>query len=476
MAAYLAQRIIHPHHGIPVSRSETPLPEKDEKCTQPIVNKGSDRVTFYTPEQNPVAGSALDPQPSGNPIPKLFTPLKIRGVTLPNRIWVSPMCQYSAHEGFHTPWHITHYGGMAQRGVSLQPNSWIVHLVPANTAQKPGFMMLEATAVQANGRITPEDSGIWLDAHVDTLKKHVDFAHSQNALIGIQLAHAGRKASTVAPWLSSGATATKEVNGWPDDVYGPSTDAFDEHYPTPRAMTLKEIDQFKDDSIAAVNRSVRAGFDIIELHFAHGYLVSSFFTPAVNKRTDKYGGSFENRTRLAIEIIDAAREVMPKDMPLFVRISATDWLDTNPEWDGGETWTSKDSIELAKIFAEHGVDVLDVSSGGNHAQQKVCGGDGYQASFAKAIKAAVGDKLLVSTVGSIKTGQLAESLIQGGTSGEDTPLDLVAAGRMFQKNPGLVWQWADDLSTAIHVAHQIGWGFGGRAAAKKSTKKIPVPS
>ncbi|KYK60832.1 hypothetical protein DCS_01970 [Drechmeria coniospora] len=452
MAAYLNQRIVHPHHGIPVSRAETPALEKDAKCVEPIWNKAAEGVPFFTPEQDPVAGTAVLPQPSGKPVPKLFTPLKIRGVEMPNRIWVSPMCQYSAHEGFHTPWHIAHYGGMAQRG--------------------PGLMMIEATAVQANGRITPEDSGIWLDAHVDTLKKHVDFAHSQGALIGIQLAHAGRKASTVAPWLSAGATATEEVGGWPHDVVGPAEEPFADHYPTPRAMTLAEIARFKVDFLAAVSRAVRAGFDVVELHFAHGYLVSSFLSPAVNRRTDQYGGSFENRVRLALELVEATRAAIPDDMPLFVRISATDWLDTNPAWNG-DSWTAEESIKLARLLAVRGVDVLDVSSGGNHAQQKVVGGPAYQAPFAKQIKAAVGEAMLVSTVGSIKTGELAEKIIAGGDDEHDTPLDLVAAGRMFQKNPGLVWAWADELHTDIHVAHQIGWGFGGRALKKPGKSSIP---
>lgn len=334
-------------------------------------------------------------------------------------------------------------------------------------------MMIEATAVQANGRITPEDSGIWLDAHIDTLKKHVDFAHSQNTLIGIQLAHAGRKASTVAPWLSSGAIAIEEVDGWPDNVVGPSNEAFNEHYPKPRAMTLTEITRFKHDFLSGVRRALRAGFDVIELHFAHGYLVSSFLSPAVNKRTDQYGGSFENRVRLALELVEATRMIIPKGMPLFVRISATDWLDTNPEWRGGPSWTIDESVKLAKLFAERGVDVLDVSSGGNHAQQKVIGGPGYQAPFAKKIKAAVQSSMLVSSVGSIKTGEVAQKLINGGEDADDTPLDLIAAGRMFQKNPGLVWAWADDLEVSITIAHQIGWGFGGRAS-KKSTK-LTVP-
>ncbi|KEY66365.1 hypothetical protein S7711_05799 [Stachybotrys chartarum IBT 7711] len=449
MSAYLTQRINHPHHGITVSRAMTPVPEKDFKCSEPIHNEPAENCTFFTPKQDPAMGRAIEPQPSGKPVPKLFTPLKIRGVEMHNRIWVSPMCQYSAHEGFHTPWHITHYGGMAQRG--------------------PGLLMIEATAVQPNGRITPEDSGIWLDAHLDTLKKHVDFAHSQNILIGIQLAHAGRKASTVAPWLSSGATATEEVNGWPKDVVGPSDEPFDQHYPTPRSMTLAEIAQLKKDFLAGVTRAIRAGFDVIELHFAHGYLVSSFFSPAVNKRTDQYGGSFENRIRLALELVDATRAIIPKDMPLFVRISATDWLDTNPDWDGGDSWTIDESVKLAKILADRGVDVLDVSSGGNHAKQKVIAGPGYQAPFAKKIKAAVGNKMLVSSVGSIKTGPVAEAIIKGSDKEGDTPIDLIAAGRMFQKNPGLVWQWADELDTAIYVAHQIGWGFGGRAQGGKKS-------
>jgi 2,4-dienoyl-CoA reductase-like NADH-dependent reductase (Old Yellow Enzyme family) len=340
--------------------------------------------------------------------------------------------------------------------------------------------MLEVTAVQANGRITPEDSGIWLDAHIDTLKKHVDFAHSQNALIGIQLGHAGRKASTVAPWLSSGATATEEVGGWPSNVVGPSEEPFNEHYPIPRPLTLAEIAQFKSDHLSGVRRALRAGFDVIELHFAHGYLVSSFLSPAVNKRTDQYGGSFENRIRLALEIIDATREVIPADMPLFVRISATDWLDTNPSWNGGPSWTVEDSIKFAELLAQRGVDVLDVSSGGNHALQKVVGGPGYQAPFAKAIKAAVKDTMLVSSVGSIKTGLEAQKIIDGSQNGgkdggqdaSDTPLDLIAAGRMFLKNPGLVWAWADELGVTINVAHQIGWGFGGRAS--KKTAKLTV--
>ncbi|KAI8317696.1 NADPH dehydrogenase [Colletotrichum sp. SAR11_240] len=432
MSAYLTHRITQSQPGVTAEEGR--------------FNEAADNCSFFSPKQDPRPGSAVDPQPSGEPIPKLFTPLKIRGATLQNRIWVSPMCQYSAHEGFHTPWHITHYGGMAQRG--------------------PGLMMVEATAVQANGRITPEDSGIWLDAHVETLKKHVEFAHSQNQLIAIQLAHAGRKASTLAPWLGFETLASQEAGGWPQDVVGPSDLAWSDKHATPREMTIAEIDQLKQDFVKGAYRSLHAGFNVIELHFAHGYLISSFLSPASNKRTDQYGGSFENRTRLAIELVDAIREVIPEDMPLFVRISATDWLDTNPEWDG-PSWTVDESVKLARILADHGVDVLDVSTGGNHSQQKIVASAGFQAPMAKKIKAAVGDKMLVSAVGIIRDGNLAEKLITGSNEEGDTPLDLIAAGRGFQKNPGLVWQWADDLGVDIHVAKQIGWGFKGRV------KKVP---
>ncbi|KAM0246162.1 hypothetical protein ACHAP5_004944 [Fusarium lateritium] len=428
MSAYLTTRL-------------SPGPAKSDT----LYNKAAKGVPFFSPEQDPPAGLAIKPQ-NGRPVPRLFQPLKIRNVTMQNRIWVSPMCQYSSHEGFMTPWHLAHYGGMAQRG--------------------PGLMMIEATAVQANGRITPEDAGIWLDAHVESLRKNVDFAHSQNAKIAIQLAHAGRKASCVAPWISSGAVATEEAGGWPDDVMGPSTDRFDDEYPTPRSMTISEIEQLKKDFVKGAKRAVAAGFDVIELHFAHGYLVSSFLTPAVNKRTDQYGGSFENRTRLAIELVEAVRAVIPETMPLFVRLSASDWLDTNPNYTG-ESWTVDQAAKLSALLADRGVDVIDVSSGGNHREQKVQGGPGYQAKFAKHIKKVVGDKALVSSVGSIKTGTLAEEILSGGKDEDDVQLDLIAAGRMFQKNTGLVWAWAEDLDIEIQIAHQIRWGFGGRATKKQ---------
>ena len=199
--------------------------------------------------------------------------------------------------------------------------------------------------------------------------------------------------------------------------------------------------------------------------------MSTFLSPATNNRQDAYGGSFENRTRLAIEIVDLVRAAIPEKMPLFVRISATDWLENNPEYQG-DSWRVEDSVRLAHLLAEHGVDVLDVSSGGNHSLQKPVGGPGYQSPFAMEVKKAVGDRLLVSSVGSIKTGELAEEIISGGGKGDGgVPLDLIAVGRMFQKNPGLVWAWAEELDTTIQIAHQIGWGFKGR---KKGTSQNVV--
>ncbi len=361
---------------------------------------------------------------------------------------LSPLCQYSAQNGHHTPWHFAHLGGIISRG--------------------PGLAMIEATAVVPEGRITPQDSGIWLDSQVDSqwgLKHIVEFAHSQGQKIGIQLGHAGRKASTVAPWLSGGAVSTADVDGWPDNVKGPSAIPFDENHANPIAMTLQDIEELKTAWVAAVRRALRAGFDVIEIHSAHGYLFHSFLSPTSNNRTDKYGGSFENRVRLTLEIVDLTRKEIPKDMPLFVRISGTDWLESVPEYEG-ESWRVEDSVRLAPLLAEHGVDLLDVSSGGQHPLQHPHAGPGYQAPLAKAIKKVVRDKLLVSTVGNIGSGKQAEALLTGKGDAELTrgeqELDLAVVGRGFLKNPGLVWSWADELGVKVNAANQIRWGFVGR--------------
>lgn len=249
-----------------------------------------------------------------------------------------------------------------------------------------------------------------------------------------------------------GDIAGPEKNGWPDNCYAPSAIAYNDKHANPKAMTKQDIENFKAAFKAAIERALKAGFDVIEIHSAHGYLLHQFFSPASNHRTDEYGGSFENRVRLTLEIIEIARNTIPESMPLFMRISATDWL----EEAGIEGWTLEQSIKLAEIVATKGVDLLDVSSAGLHPQQHVHGGPGYQEHFAKAIKAKVGDKLAVSAVGTITEGKQANGYL------ENDNLDLIFAGRMFQKNPGLVWAWADDLGVEGRWANQIRWGFGGR--------------
>ena len=354
-----------------------------------------------------------------------------------NRIMLSPLCQYSSDNGHATAWHQAHIGGIVSRG--------------------PGLTCIEATSVNPTGRITPEDAGLWSDSQADALRPIVDFAHSQGQKIMIQIGHAGRKASTVAPWLSGGSLAPKDLGGWPDDVVGPSAIAWNEHHATPRAMTLSEIEDLKKAFASTIKRAVDIGFDAIELHGAHGYLIHEFLSPVSNTRTDAYGGSFENRTRLLLELAKQTRAQIPDSMPLFVRVSATDGLESHATIK--DSWTVDQTSRLASLLADAGVDALDVSAAGNHPDQKISGKEAFQAPFAKEIKKAVGNKLLVGTVGGIKTGKIAETQIQDG-------LDFVAVGRWFQKDPDLVWTWAEELGIRVRIANLIRGAFEGRGANK----------
>ena len=394
-------------------------------------NPPAEGAPYYTPAQIPPSGTAL----SSNP-PKLFTPLTVRGVTFQNRLFLAPLCQYSGQNSYPTDWHLTHLGGIIQRG--------------------PGLALMESTAVQKEGRITPQDIGLWEDGQIEPLARIVEFAHSQGQNIGIQLSHAGRKASTVAPFVSMNATATEDIGGWPEAVYAPSAIPFNDVYPKPKEMSLAQIQGFKDAFVAAARRTVKAGFDVVEIHAAHGYLIHQFLSPISNKRTDGYGGSWENRTRLLLEIVDQVRAAIPDTMPLFVRLSATDWFDDMKD-EFPESWTRADSVKIASLLAQRGVDFLDVSSGGVHPQQStsIKSGPGYQAPFAQEIKKAVGDTMIVSAVGGIRTASLASQLVDDG-------LDVVMCGRWFQKNPGLVYAFADDLGVDVKMANQIAWGFKGR--------------
>jgi len=377
---------------------------------------------------------------------------------LQNRIMLSPLCQYSADDGHLTDWHLTHLGGILQRG--------------------PGLTTVEATSVSWNGRITPQDSGIYLESHIEPLKRIVTFAHSQNQKIAIQLAHAGRKASDSAPWLEH-ALASEEVGGWPDKVVGASAIAFDDVLAIPKAMTVEDIEEYKKDFARGVKYALEAGFDAIEIHSAHGYLLHSFLSPISNQRpsSDPYSGhSFETRTKLLLEVARLTRSLIPPSMPLLVRISGGDFMD-HPDSPVPDSWKESDTVRLAPLLEEAGVDLLDVSGGGIHPSQKIpkSGEPGYQSHFARAVKKGLNKNgkgtMLVGTVGGIKTASTACELLADSQPGEGDALDLVIVGRMFQKNPGLVWSWADELGVKVQAAHQIAWGFRGRHTVQQKPKK-----
>ncbi|KAF7326359.1 NADPH dehydrogenase afvA [Mycena venus] len=375
-------------------------------------------------------------------IPTLFKPLRIRAVEFQNRIFLSPLCQYSAKDGALTPWHFAHLGGIICRG--------------------PGLTMVEATAVLPEGRITPQDVGLWADWHIADLAAMVDFAHGQGQKIGIQLSHAGRKGSTTAPWVMEETTARESVGGWPEDVWGPSAIRYAPGYPMPKELTRDMIEDIVQAFASAAKRAVKAGFDVIEIHNAHGYLLHSFLSPVSNKRTDGYGGCFENRIRLTVEIVRAMREVMPRDMPLFLRISATDCLEESMPDE--PSWRVEDTIKLAPILAAHGVDLLDVSSGFIHPRQKLRGGPAFQAHLSEAVKASK-PGLIVSTVGKITTGPIAQQVL------DQAQADVVFVGKQFLENPGVVWAFAKELGVDIALANQIGWVFQWRGKRREAVSR-----
>lgn len=412
-----------------------------------IDNVAAGGISYYTPAQEPPAGTRLDRD--NEPSLKLFTPIQIRGLILPNRVFLSPLCQYSAKDGYATDWHLTHIGGIIQRG--------------------PGLSIMESTAVQAVGRITPQDLGLWDDAQIEPLRRITEFAHGQNQKIAIQLSHAGRKASAVAPWLAVNAVAVGEVGGWPSQIVAPSAIPYEEGVnPTPRASSLAEIKELQSDFVEAARRAVKAGFDTIELHAAHGYLFHQFLSPVSNHRTDAYGGTFENRVKMLCETATLVRHAIPDTMPLFVRLSATDWLEFDPvlREEFPDSWTMDQTLRLASLLADLGVDLLDVSSGGIHPKSAIAirSGPAYQVGFAEGIKKAVGDRIHVSAVGGIKTGQLAEDALQTG-------VDVVMAGRWFQQNPVLVGAWATELGVKVKMANQIDWSFRGRGNTATSVRR-----
>lgn len=326
----------------------------------------------------------------------LFEPLTIRSITLKNRIAVAPMCQYSADDGFVNDWHMVHLGSRAVGGA--------------------GLILMEATAVTPEGRITLKDLGIWKDEHIDGLKRITHFMESFGAVPGIQLAHAGRKASSHVPW-EGGEPLTPEEGAW--TTLGPSAIPFKEEVPAPVEMTTEQIIKLIHDFKAAAQRALQAGFKVIEIHGAHGYLLHEFFSPLSNHRTDEYGGSFENRVRLLIQVTEAIRQVWPEDYPLFVRISATDWVE------GG--WTVDDSIALAKVLKTKGVDLVDCSTGGNITGVRIPLVPLYQVPFAEQVKK--GADIMTGAVGLITTPQECEKILQ------EQGADLIMLARQMLRDP-----------------------------------------
>lgn len=450
---------------------------------QPNLNPAVPNIPFFTPQHKVSPGVAFD---TAKNVPTLFEPLTIRGKTLKNRIVVAPMCQYSVAPvgpqiGCLTPYHVATLGHYALKGAAL--------------------IFCEAMAVQPCGRISPNDAGLWSDAQIDALKQTADFAHSQGALLGVQLAHAGRKASQAAPWIGgghdgrrkNGMRATNDVSGWPENVVGPTGgpeqvwDGKSQEDPEggfwqPRGLSSGEIEEMIEDWKSAATRAVRAGVDVIEIHGAHGYLIHQFLSPVTNKRDDKYGGDLEGRTLLLREIITAVRGVIPKKMPLFLRLSATEWLEGNEsERAAGGSWDVDSTEKLAKLLPDLGVDLLDVSSGGNHHAQSTAQFriKDYQTRNAARIRKAVkaeGKQLYIGAVGLITDADQARDLVQeaghaqehcqestisdeanaakdvtDSQSGQEPAADIVLVARQFMREP----EWV--LRVARHLGVDIAW-------------------
>lgn len=347
---------------------------------------------------------------------RLFSPISIKKITFKNRIVISPMCQYSSVDGFADNWHLVHLGSRSSGGA--------------------GLIIQEATAVSPEARISPSDLGIWKDEHIEKLKEINEFIVSQNSIPGIQLAHAGRKASVSAPWLGNKKLDFAQ-GGW--QTVAPSAVPYHDNEPfLPEALDNDGIQKVIFDFKAATKRVVEAGYQVLEIHAAHGYLLHQFLSPLTNIRTDEYGGSFENRIRFTLEIVEAVQSEWPSDLPLFVRISATDWAE------GG--WNPEESVELSKILKEKGVDLIDVSSGGLVSHQKINIGPGYQVPFAAQVKKEA--TILTGAVGLITEAKQAEAIL------ENDQADLILFARESLRNPNLPLDFAKELNDEIQWPKQ----------------------
>ncbi|KAE8452668.1 hypothetical protein EG329_013927 [Mollisiaceae sp. DMI_Dod_QoI] len=433
-------------------------------------------IPYFTPQHLHSPGT---PKELSSKTPTLFTPLQIRNATLRNRIIVSPMCQYSTAAsgpqiGALTDWHVATLGHYAIKGAAL--------------------VFVEATSVQPNGRISPNCPGLWDDAQIEGLKRVADFVKSQGALVGIQLAHAGRKSSTAAPWLSTvlgrkSKRADKDIGGWPADVKGPSGgesqtwdgffDSEQSRFWPPQALTTQEVKELVQDFAKAAERSVKAGVDVIEIHAAHGYLLHQFYSPISNRRTDEYGGSFENRTRLLFDVIKAVRKVIPASMPLFLRISSTEYLEDTDLGKQLGSWDVDSTIRIAKQLPALGVDLLDVSSGGNSPKQRIDGVNtkGSHIEIAGRIRNVVQAdnlKLLIGAVGMITEAEQARDIVEEASAvtqlensiheeaevaeemtnakdGKQPKADVILVARQFLREP----EWA--LKVASELGVDVWW-------------------
>lgn len=344
---------------------------------------------------------------------QLFAPLKLRGIEFKNRIFLPPMAMFCSQEGMPSDWHLVHYGTRAVGGASL--------------------LIQEATAVAPEGRISLGDLGLWSDELADAFKRITTLVKAQGAVPGVQLAHAGRKASVTVPWLRSDRPLTVEEGAW--QILGPSPVPFAPSYPVPREMTPEDLDDVVSQFAAAAKRAVAAGYEVVEIHMAHGYLCHQFLSPLSNKRTDEYGGSFANRTRLPLRVAEAVREAWPDHLPLFVRVSATDWVE------GG--WDLPQTIELARLLKDMGTDLIDCSTGGSVADAKIPAGPGFQTPFATAVRREA--KIPTAAVGCITEPFQAEQIIRTGLA------DAVLLGREMLRNP----YWP--LEAARKLRADISW-------------------
>ena len=390
--------------------------------SEPVIYRSNEQTVRLTPR----AGRASTDHDRDVPEIDLLSPLTIRGVNFRNRIVMSPMCEYSAQDGFANDWHLVHLGSRAVGGAAL--------------------IMVEATAVTAEGRITPGDLGIWKDEQIEPLARIAKFVHSQGAIAGVQLAHAGRKASCDLPWKGGASLKSPEVGGWP--IVGPSPVPFDEADPVPTPLDQAGIDGVIDAFEAGARRALKAGFKVIEIHAAHGYLLHEFLSPISNHRNDQYGDSLENRMRLLLQVAERLRGLMPEELPLFVRISATDWVE------GG--WDIEQSVELAKRLKGAGVDLIDVSSGGTVPHARIPVAKGYQVPFARRIREQV--DIRTGAVGLITEARYADEIITTGDA------NLVFIAREMLREP--YWALKAQQALGEESAWPIQYGYVLKRRAK----------